>query len=310
MAMMVGKPVPDLEVDYWARGAPGPRQMSLKEFRGKWVVLFFYARDFTYICPTEVAAFADLQNDFARENAVVIGASTDSYFSHETWFQQEKRLRHVDFPVIADTSHKMTKAFDLLLEDGSALRGSFIIDPDGIVRHMTVNELDVARNMDETLRVLQALQSGDLCPVGWQVGEESQLKYNEWLAKVFPRLKKSVLADASKRLKTVLYEAGDIIINQGDKPDRFYIIVGGQVSVIHRNKGGEDVRLARLGQGEVFGEMGILTETRRSADVRADTNVTVLALDWHDFKTLVNQSSPTTGDFMTIVEQRRSALPG
>src|SRR5690606_2643387 len=168
----------------------------------------------------------DLQHDFAREGAIVIGASTDSYFSHETWFRQDERLRHVDFPVIADTSHKLSEAFGLLLQDGSALRGTFIIDPDGVVRHMTVNELDVARNMDETLRVLQALQSGDLCPVGWRAGEETHVKYNEWLGKVFPRLKKSVLADASKRLKTVVYEAGDIIINQGDKPDCFYIIVG------------------------------------------------------------------------------------
>lgn len=310
MAMMVGRPVPDLTVDYWVRGAPGPRQMSLREFHDQWLVLFFYARDFTYICPTELAAFADLQDDFRRAGAVLIGASTDSYFSHDTWFQQDDRLRHVDFPVIADTAHKLSDAFGLLLPDGSALRGTFIVDSDGIVRHMTVNELDVARNMDETLRVLQALQSGDLCPVGWQAGEESHVKYNEWLAKVFPRLKKSVLADASKRLKTVLYEAGDIIINQGDKPDCFYIIVGGQVSVIHRSKAGEDTRLASLGQGEVFGEMGILTETRRSADVRADTNVSVLALDWHDFKSLVSKSSPTAGDFMTIVEQRRSALPG
>jgi alkyl hydroperoxide reductase subunit AhpC len=309
MGVMVGRPAPDLKVLCWLRGAPGPKRLSLAQFRGSWLVLFFYARDFTYICPTEIAGFAGLQDEFAAAGAAIVGASTDSYFSHETWFGQDERLREVRFPVIADTSHQLSDSFGMLLEDGSALRGTFIIDPEGIVRHMTVNDVEVARNVPETLRVLKALQSGELCPSGWEPGHESEFTYNEWLAKVFPRLKKSQLAEISKRLQPAVYESGDIVFRQGTRADRFYIIAAGEVSVIHRNSKGDEKELARLGAGEVFGEMGILTETRRSADVRADTAVSLFALDWEDFKEVIERSDPTAKDFMDIVAQRRAALP-
>jgi peroxiredoxin (alkyl hydroperoxide reductase subunit C) len=310
MGVTVGQPVPDIKAMSWVRGASGPKRLSLAQYRGSWLVLFFYARDFTYICPTEIATFADLQDRFAAAGASIVGASTDSYFSHETWFGQDKRLDHVRFPIIADTSHQLSESFGVLLEDGSALRGSFIIDPDGILRHMSVTDLEVARNVPEILRVLQALQSGELCPSGWVPGQESEFTYNEWLAKVFPRLKKSQLAEISLRLQPAVYEAGDIIFRQGTKADRFYIIAAGEVSVIHRTSKGDEVELARLGAGEVFGEMGILTETRRSADVRADTAVSLFALDWEDFKEVIERSDPTARDFMEIVAQRRAALPG
>jgi CRP-like cAMP-binding protein len=141
-------------------------------------------------------------------------------------------------------------------------------------------------------------------------GHRVGFTYNEWLAKVFPRLKKSQLAEISRRLQPAVYEAGDIIFRQGTKADRFYIIAAGEVSVIHRTSKGDEVELARLGAGEVFGEMGILTETRRSADVRADTAVSLFALDWEDFKEVIERSDPTARDFMEIVAQRRAALPG
>lgn len=309
MGVMVGKPVPDVKVVSWLRGAPGPKRTSLKQYRGSWLVLFFYARDFTYICPTEIATFAEFQDEFAAAGTAIVGASTDSYFSHETWFTQEGRLKDVRFPVIADTSHQLSESFGVLLEDGSALRGTFIIDPDGIVRHMCVNDVEVARNIPETLRVLQALQSGELCTAGWNPGQESEITYNEWLARVFPRLKKSLLADVSRRLQPAVYESGDIVIRQGTRSDRFYIIAAGEVSVIHRTSKGEELELARLGAGEVFGEMGILTETRRSADVRANTAVSLFALDWEDFKELIERSDPTAKDFMDIVAQRRASMP-
>lgn len=308
MSIRVGKPVPDIEATYWQRGASGPKELSLSDFRGDWIVLFFYTRDFTFVCPTELEAFAALVPQFEKLGAKVIGASTDSYFSHNAWFGQDSRLTDVGFPIIADTSHKISETFGVLLEDGSALRGTFIIDPDGVLRHMSVNEIDVGRNVAETLRLLQALQSGELCRADWRPGQDEPAKYNEWLAQVFPKLKKSVLAEASERLNTYLYDAGDIIIQQGARSDLFYIIVQGEVSVIHSNDAGEDVELAQLGPGEMFGEIGILTETRRSADVRANTNVTVLALGWDDFKSLVHKSDPTAEDFMQIVEQRRAAF--
>ncbi|MGI9384161.1 MAG: redoxin domain-containing protein [Methyloligellaceae bacterium] len=309
MAVRVGDPAPDIGVDVWVREAHEPQQMSLADYRGRWVVLFFYPRDFTFVCPTEIAAFASMQDAFKRLGAVVIGASTDSFFSHNAWIQQDERLRDVAFPIIADTTHKLAKAFNILLDDGAALRGTFIIDPEGIVRHMTVNEVDVARNMDETMRVLQALQSRGLCPVGWRPGQRTLSDYNEWLAKVFPRVTTVALSDATDRLEAVAYQPGDIIIRQDDEADRFYIVVEGEVAVIRVAEMGEEVELATLGPGEIFGEIGILMETRRTADVRANTYVKLLTLDWDDFESLVKTSDPTTNDFMRIVEQRRAQLP-
>jgi alkyl hydroperoxide reductase subunit AhpC len=309
MSIKIGSPAPEAVVDYWIRGAHGPRRMTLAEHRGKWVVLFFYPRDFTFICPTELVAFGTLEADFKAEEAVVIGASTDSFFSHKAWFESDPRLLGVSYPVLADTSHQLSKAFDVLLDDGASLRGTFIIDPQGLVRHITVNDLEVGRNVQETLRVLQALRSGELCPVAWKPGESTLTTYNEWVAQTFPRLSKAALAHASDRLQTMRFQAGDVVIRQGDEPDRFYIIANGEVDVMRHTAEGADVHLATLGSGEIFGEIGLLEETRRTADVRAHSDVEVLALDWRDFKDLLDASDPTARDFMHIVEQRRAALP-
>jgi peroxiredoxin (alkyl hydroperoxide reductase subunit C) len=285
------------------------RPLSLSDYRGSWVVLFFYPRDFSFLCPTEIAAFAALSRDFAQTGAKIVAASTDSFFSHQAFFAQDEKLKEVDFPVVADTSHVMTEAFGVLAEDGSAQRGTFIIDPGGVVRHISVNDSDVGRNVSEVLRVLRALQSGDMCPAHWQPGQEVHAAYNRWLGKVFPRLRKRVLAEVSDSLKTVVFDKGDIVIHQGGRPDRFYIIAEGEVSVIRRLGKGKEIELARLGKGDVFGEMGILTGNPRTADVRADTSVLLYALDWKDFKTLIDQSEPTARDFMDIVEQRLKTIP-
>lgn len=306
MAVRVGDPARDIAVEYWERGAHDAARLSLSDYRGKWVVLFFYPRDFTFICPTEITAFAALQDEFDAEGAAVIAASTDSFFSHDAWFRQEDRLQDVDFPVVCDTSHALAEAFNVLLDDGSALRATFVIDPEGIVRHMTVNEIDVGRNVEETLRIVRALKFGELCPAGWQPGEDNTQTYNEWLAKVFPRLSEAALANASEGLQTVMYNSGDIIIRQGDRSDRFFIIVDGEVAVVHLADDGKEIELATLGPGEMFGEMGILMEARRTADVRANTDVSLLALDWNGFKSLIESSEQTAKDFMRIVEQRRA----
>ncbi len=187
MPIQIGQPAPDFEADAWIRGAYGPRKVTLSEYRGKWVVLFFYPRDFTFICPTEIASFGALQPGFEREDAVVIGASTDSFFTHKAWFESDPRLQGINYPVLADTSQQVSREFNVLLDDGAALRGTFIIDPEGIMRHITVNELDVGRNVDETLRVLQALRIGELCPVGWRPGQPTLTTYDECLAKALPR---------------------------------------------------------------------------------------------------------------------------
>jgi peroxiredoxin (alkyl hydroperoxide reductase subunit C) len=171
MVVRVGSPAPDFVAEAYVRAEPKPHEIRLSELRGRWVVLFFYPRDFTFVCPTEIAAFARLHEHFEKERAVVIGASTDSYYSHKAWFETDPRLGEVNYPVIADSSHDVSEAFDVLLDDGSALRGTFIIDVEGIMRHIQVNDLDVGRNVEETLRLLRALRTGELCPEGWEIGQ-------------------------------------------------------------------------------------------------------------------------------------------
>lgn len=144
-------------------------KIRLNDYKGKWVVLFFYPLDFTFICPTELKAFADRHEDFKKSNAVVLAASTDSQHSHKAWFERD--LPQVRFPVIADTTHKVSEQFGVLEEkDGTAYRGTFIIDPQGKLRSMTINDNNAGRSVSETLRTLQALQSGQLCPIEWQPG--------------------------------------------------------------------------------------------------------------------------------------------
>jgi peroxiredoxin (alkyl hydroperoxide reductase subunit C) len=174
MSIQIGRQAPTTAlVEAYVRGETEPRRMTLGSYRGRWVVLFFYPRDFTFICPTELQTLAALHADFDREGAVVVAASTDSFYSHKAWYETDPRLRDVSYPVLADTAHTLAKSFGVLLEDGTALRGTFIIDPHGIVRHLQVNDLSVGRNPEETLRTLQALRTGELCPVSWRPGERT-----------------------------------------------------------------------------------------------------------------------------------------
>ena len=171
MSVKIGSAAPAVHAEAYVRGVGEPVDVRLDDHRGSWVVLFFYPRDFTFVCPTELRAFAQLESEFADEGAVLIAASTDSYWSHKAWFETHAMLAQVSYPVIADTAHTVSEAFGVLLEDGSALRGTFVIDPDGIVRHASVTDQSVGRSPDETLRVLQALRTGELCPVDWRPGE-------------------------------------------------------------------------------------------------------------------------------------------
>ena len=171
MNVKIGSPAPAVRAEAYRRGADEPVEIDLQAQRGRWVVLFFYPRDFTFVCPTELQAFAELERAFSEEDAVVVAASTDSYWSHKAWFESHALLAEVHYPVLADTSHEIAEAFGVRLDDGSALRGTFVIDPDGIVRHVSVTDQSVGRSPDETLRVLQALRTGALCPVRWKPGE-------------------------------------------------------------------------------------------------------------------------------------------
>jgi len=170
MSIAVGSPAPDMAVEAYMPGIAEPAEISLSDYRGSWLVLFFYPRDFTFVCPTELVAFAELAHEFAAEDAAVVAASTDSYWSHRAWFESDPMLGRVAFPVIADTTHAMSDAFGVLVADGSALRGTFLIDPEGTIRASTVVDQSVGRNADETLRTLQALRTGELCPAYWRPG--------------------------------------------------------------------------------------------------------------------------------------------
>ena len=171
MSISIGQRVPAIDLEAYIPGEPDAQRISLADYRGGWVVLLFYPRDFTFVCPTELAAFAELEPAFRAEEAEVVAASTDSYWSHKAWFESNAMVAGVDYPVVADTTHELSFDYGVLTEDGSALRGTFIIDPAGIVRHGSVSDQSVGRSPDETLRVLQALRTGELCPVAWRPGQ-------------------------------------------------------------------------------------------------------------------------------------------
>ena len=147
-------------------------QITDKSDEGKWKVVFFWPKDFTFVCPTEIAAFGKLNGDFNDRDAVVYGVSTDSEFVHLAWRQNHEDLRDLPFPMLADIKRELSAALGVLdKNEGVALRATFIVDPEGIIRFVSVNDLSVGRNPQEVLRVLDALQTDELCPCNWQKGE-------------------------------------------------------------------------------------------------------------------------------------------
>jgi alkyl hydroperoxide reductase subunit AhpC len=148
------------------------REITQTSYPGKWTVLFFWPMDFTFVCPTEIAEFGRRNADFRDRDAQLLGASTDTHYVHLAWRQQHPDLKSLPFPMLADTKRTLSSALGVLhAEAGVPLRATFIIDPQGIVRHVNVNDLSVGRNVDEVLRVLDALQTDELCPCNWQRGE-------------------------------------------------------------------------------------------------------------------------------------------
>jgi peroxiredoxin 2/4 len=304
MSIRVGEAVPDHSVQAYVRGEGSPSEFDLSSHRGKWVVLFFYPRDFTFICPTELAAFAERHDDFLDERAVVIGASTDSYFSHKAWFESDPRLASVDYPVVADTAHHLSRSFDMLLDDGATHRGTFIIDPNGTLVHMSVNEHDVGRSVEEVLRTLRAFRTGALCPANWAPGAATLTSDDDWLEKVFPDLAGPDLGALTETAEKLWYSDGVSIVAEGDDASRFYVIAKGEVKVTRRTPEGDEIELATLGPGQFFGEVGILAETRRTATVRAVGKVELLALSWEEFQQTLERSDRTNREFSEIVEER------
>lgn len=158
--------------------------VKLSDYRGRYVVLFFYPLDFTFVCPTEIAAFSDRYGEFKALNTEVLGISVDSEFAHLAWIQTERKLGGVgdlNYPLVSDIKKDISAAYNVLDPDsGVALRGLFIIDRDGVLQHATINNLAFGRKVDETLRVLQAIQHvqanpDEVCPVDWQPGDKTMI---------------------------------------------------------------------------------------------------------------------------------------
>jgi alkyl hydroperoxide reductase subunit AhpC len=148
--------------------------VSLDTYKGKWKVVFFWPKDFTFVCPTEIVGFAKLNKQFEDRDAQVLGCSTDSEFVHLAWRQHHADLKDLPFPMLADIKRELTSALGILdPAAGVAQRATYIVDPDNIIRFVMVTDLNVGRNVDEVLRVLDALQTDELCPCNWQKGQET-----------------------------------------------------------------------------------------------------------------------------------------
>lgn len=171
MTLKIGQPAPDFKVD--ALVGKDFKEVSLDDYRGKWVVLFFYPLDFTFVCPTEIVEFSERAGEFEKRNCQVIGGSTDSKFSHLGWANSHPDLSDLKIPLIADYTKEIASNYGILKDDeGLAFRGTFVIDPEGNIRWICVNDLPVGRSVDEVLRVIDALQTGELTPCGWKKGQE------------------------------------------------------------------------------------------------------------------------------------------
>lgn len=167
---MIGQPAPQFTSQAVFDGGE-IKNISLSEYKGKWTVLFFYPLDFTFVCPTELTQFREFLPEFAKINAVVIGASVDSAHSHKRWLRDD--LGNLGYPLIADLTKRISKDYGVLIEEkGIATRGTFVIDPEQNIQYMGIHNTSVGRDAKEILRVLHGLQSGELCGAGWKKGDQ------------------------------------------------------------------------------------------------------------------------------------------
>jgi len=181
MAAFVTQPAPDFKADALVNGQ-FVENFSLSQFKGKKVVLFFYPLDFTFVCPTEILAFSDAKAEFDARNTLVVGVSVDSKFSHWAWTQMERKdggIKGITYPLVSDLNKTIAHDYGVLLSAGVALRGLFIIDADAnqSIRHITINDLPLGRNVEEALRLLDAIdfsnEHGEVCPANWKKGDKA-----------------------------------------------------------------------------------------------------------------------------------------
>jgi lipoyl-dependent peroxiredoxin subunit C len=148
------------------------RDISNDDYKGKWKVVFFWPKDFTFVCPTEIAAFGKKDKDFQDRDAQVLGVSTDNEYVHLAWRNAHPDLKNIPFPMLSDIKRELSGALGIIHPtDGVAMRATFLVDPAGIIRYVNVTDMDVGRNVDEVVRVLDALQTDELCPCNWQKGQ-------------------------------------------------------------------------------------------------------------------------------------------
>ncbi|KAJ0405848.1 hypothetical protein P43SY_001580 [Pythium insidiosum] len=182
MVLKLRQPAPEFSTDAVVNGEF--KRVSLKDYRGKWVVLFFYPLDFTFVCPTEICAFSDRVDEFRALKTEVLACSIDSKFSHLAWVNTPRKkggLGEMKIPLLADVNRELGTKYDVLVADGDdagvAFRGLFIIDPRGVLRQITINDLPIGRSVDEVLRLVQALQfheeHGEVCPANWKKGAKA-----------------------------------------------------------------------------------------------------------------------------------------
>ena len=173
----VGRPAPDFDMPSTKNIEKLNENVKLSDYQGQWLVLLFYPLDFTFVCPTELTAFSDRYEDFQGIGAEVIGVSTDSVHSHRAWLKTPRDKGGVEglrYPLASDITKSVARDYGVLIEDkGVALRGLFVIDPEGTLRYAVVHDLNVGRSADETLRVIQALHTGGLCQADWRPGQET-----------------------------------------------------------------------------------------------------------------------------------------
>ncbi len=172
--LTVGDRLPAFKLTAAVRTTPGEEFADLtdKSFPGKWLVLFFWPKDFTFVCPTEIAEFGKREPEFREQGAQVLGASTDNEYVHLAWQKHDATLKDLPFPMLSDIKHELSKELGILDKHaGVALRATFIVDPDGVIQWVSVNNLDTGRSVPEVLRALEALQTGELTPCNWQPGQ-------------------------------------------------------------------------------------------------------------------------------------------
>jgi len=186
--LKINEQIPDMKLMAYHNGEE--KEVNLSDYRGKWLVVIFYPADFTFVCPTELEEAADLYEQYKKEGAEVVSVSTDTHFVHKAWHDASPAIQKIKYPMLADPTGVMSRAFGTYIEEeGLALRGTFVIDPDGLLKSMEMNDLSVGRNGKEILRKLQAAKfvrenNGQVCPAGWEPGADTLVPSLELVGKI------------------------------------------------------------------------------------------------------------------------------